>query len=124
MPVLVILSRWLHVVSACVALGGVFFVCLVLPQGLTILEPDLQTAVLLKTRRIFKMVIHSAMMRSPWRREFRHLAPREQRTFAELCAGKNAGDGVHVFSSWRVSIERQISKLLGEQMDNPKDKAA
>lgn len=62
MPVLVILSRWLHVVSACVALGGVFFVCLVLPQGLTILAPDLQTAVLLKTRRIFKRVIHSAIL--------------------------------------------------------------
>jgi uncharacterized membrane protein len=62
MPALVILSRWLHVVSACLVVGGVFFIRLVLPRGLAILEPDLQTAVLLKTRRAFKMVIHSAIL--------------------------------------------------------------
>jgi uncharacterized membrane protein len=62
MPVLVILSRWLHVVAACLVIGGVFFTRLVLPQGLSILEPDLQTAVLLRTRRAFKMVIHSSIL--------------------------------------------------------------
>jgi uncharacterized membrane protein len=62
MPLLVILSRWLHVVSACLAIGGFFFVRLVLPRGVAILEPDLQTAVLLKTRRTFKMVIHSCIL--------------------------------------------------------------
>jgi uncharacterized membrane protein len=34
----------------------------VLPRGLAILEPDLQTAVLLKTRRSFKMVIHCCIL--------------------------------------------------------------
>jgi uncharacterized membrane protein len=62
MPVLVILSRWLHVVSACLVVGGVFFDRLVLPQGLAILEPEARLAVVLKTRRIFKMVIHSAIL--------------------------------------------------------------
>jgi len=62
MPLLVILSRWLHIVSACLAIGGFFFFRLVLPRGLAILEPDLQTAVLLKTRRTFKMVIHSCIL--------------------------------------------------------------
>jgi uncharacterized membrane protein len=62
MPVLVILSRWLHVVSACLAVGGFFFVRLVLPHGLAILEPDLRMSVLLKSRRVFKMVIHSCIL--------------------------------------------------------------
>jgi uncharacterized membrane protein len=62
MLLLVILSRWLHIVSACLVIGGFFFLRLVLPGSLAILEPDLQTAVLLKTRRTFKMVIHSSIL--------------------------------------------------------------
>ena len=31
----VILSRWLHVVSACLAIGGVFFIRFIVPRGLS-----------------------------------------------------------------------------------------
>lgn len=60
------------------------------------------------------MVIYSALMQTPWRREFRHLAPHERRTFEDLFAGQAVGDGVHVRSGWRQPIERFISQLLGE----------
>jgi uncharacterized membrane protein len=62
MAFLFILSRWVHVVSACVALGGVFFMWVVLPRGLGHLEPDQRDAVLLPIRRTFKMVMHSAIL--------------------------------------------------------------
>jgi uncharacterized membrane protein len=62
MQLLPILSRWLHVLTACVALGGVFFMRIILPVGLRLLEPDQRLAVLLKIRRVFKMVIHTSIL--------------------------------------------------------------
>jgi uncharacterized membrane protein len=62
MPVLIILSRWLHVATACVAVGGVFFVRVILPIGLSVLDPPQRSAAFLKTRRAFKMVIHSSIL--------------------------------------------------------------
>jgi chromosome segregation ATPase len=69
------------------------------------------------------MVIATAMMASPWHREFRHLAPHERRTFANLLAGQIVGDGVHVRSSWTAAIERHIKQLLGETADAKEDAA-
>lgn len=62
MDFLTILLRWVHVVTACVAVGGVFFVCVVLPIGLGVLPPEQKEAAFLKTRRVFKMVFHTAIL--------------------------------------------------------------
>ncbi|MDP9174685.1 MAG: hypothetical protein M3O30_12580 [Planctomycetota bacterium] len=62
MPVLTIISRWLHIVTACLAVGGVFFIRFVQPAGLSMLEPEIRKAVFLKTRRVFKMVMHTAIL--------------------------------------------------------------
>jgi uncharacterized membrane protein len=59
---LIILSRWLHLLSAAVAVGGFFFAWLVLPAGLAILQPADREAVLLQTRRRFKPFVHSAIL--------------------------------------------------------------
>ena len=60
--ILVIFFRWLHIFSACVAIGGVFFARVVLPLGLKVLEPEARHAAFLKMRRGFKMVIHPCML--------------------------------------------------------------
>jgi uncharacterized membrane protein len=62
MVFLVILSRWLHVITACVAVGGVFFARIVMPGGLALLDPEPRQMVFLKIRRTFKMVVHSAIL--------------------------------------------------------------
>ena len=62
MALLVILSRWLHVASACVAVGGVFFARVVLPVGLAALPIGQQSIALLPIRRVFKRVIHTAIL--------------------------------------------------------------
>jgi hypothetical protein len=49
------------------------------------------------------MAMNSALMQTPWAREFRHLAPRERRTFADLDSG------------WAAGAERNIAARLGEQ---------
>jgi len=46
--------------------------------------------------------LFTALMRTPWQREFRHLAPGQKRTFAELVAG------------WSQVIERGIKQKLSE----------
>ena len=73
------------------------------------------------------MVIYSALMQTPWRREFRHMAPHELRTFASLFVGKVVGDGVHQRAGWAPGIENFIQKLLGEtpvDRPQPEDAAA
>jgi uncharacterized membrane protein len=62
MWLLIILSRWLHVATACVAVGGVFFARVILPVGLSVLDPSQKSAAFLKTRRVFKMVIHPCIL--------------------------------------------------------------
>jgi uncharacterized membrane protein len=57
-----ILSRWTHIVTACIAIGGVFFLRIVLPVGLRAADEISATAVLLKCRRVFKMTIHTALL--------------------------------------------------------------
>jgi uncharacterized membrane protein len=60
--ILAVLLRWLHVVSACLALGGVFFMGVVLPAGLRAVEGEAARAALLRVRRVFKMVIHTCIL--------------------------------------------------------------
>src|SRR5690349_11682981 len=59
---IVILFRWMHVIAAALAIGGVFFMRVVLPAGLKELAPDVRQQVFLRCRRVFKMVIHSCIL--------------------------------------------------------------
>jgi uncharacterized membrane protein len=58
----IILVRWIHITSACIAVGGVFFIRVVFPVGLKALDPEPARAMLLRTRRVFKMVIHTCIL--------------------------------------------------------------
>ena len=60
--VLVILFRFLHVATACVAVGGVFFIRVVFPVGLKSLDSESSRTMLLRTRRVFKMVMHTCIL--------------------------------------------------------------
>src|SRR4051795_3427305 len=62
MVVLIILSRWLHIVAAVLALGGTFFMRVILPLGLAQADAASRDAVFLRCRRVFKMVIHTAVL--------------------------------------------------------------
>ena len=57
-----ILFRWLHIIPACLSIGGVFFMRIILPVGLTVLPSDQQKAVFLRCRRVFKFVIHPSIL--------------------------------------------------------------
>lgn len=57
-----VLFRWLHIVPACLAIGGVFFMRVVLPAGLSGLEPEQRQATLLRCRRVFKIIIHTCIL--------------------------------------------------------------
>jgi uncharacterized membrane protein len=59
---LVILFRWLHVVSACVVLGGAVVMRFVLPVGLRRVEGDAAEQAFLASRRVFKMMVHTAIL--------------------------------------------------------------
>jgi len=61
MFIVTILSRWLHVVSACLAIGGVFFIRFIAPRGLRLLEAEQGKQILLTIRRAFKMMVHTAI---------------------------------------------------------------
>ena len=60
--ILIIFFRWLHVATACVAVGGVFFIRVIFPIGLRSLDAEPARTMLLRTRRAFKMVVHSAIL--------------------------------------------------------------
>ena len=56
-----ILFRYVHVLAACLAVGGAFFMRFVLPVGTRDLDPEKKQHVFLRSRRAFKLVIHSAI---------------------------------------------------------------
>jgi uncharacterized membrane protein len=58
----IILFRWLHILAACLAVGGAFVMRLIVPVGLKQLEPDARQAVFLKIRRAFKMLVHTCIL--------------------------------------------------------------
>src|SRR4051812_12665243 len=62
MKILIIVSRYLHVVSAILAIGGLFFMRVILPMGLAHADAASRDAVFLSCRRGFKMVIHTAVL--------------------------------------------------------------
>jgi len=58
----IILSRWIHIISACLVIGGVFFMRFIFARGLRSLEPEASQQVMLRVRRIFKMLIHTCIL--------------------------------------------------------------
>ncbi len=61
MEVVVVLSRYLHVMSAILAVGGAFFIRFILPAGLAQADAGSREAVLLRCRKLFKIIIHGAV---------------------------------------------------------------
>ncbi len=62
MAVLDILFRYIHVIAACLAVGGAFFIRFILPLGTRDLDEEKKQYVFLRSRRAFKMVVHSAIL--------------------------------------------------------------
>jgi uncharacterized membrane protein len=62
MPLPIILSRWVHVVSACLAIGGVFFMRFIFARGLSQVDPESSQRIFLQTRRTFKRLIHTVIL--------------------------------------------------------------
>lgn len=62
MEVLIVLSRWLHVISAVLAIGGLFFMRVILPLGLAQADPASREAVFLRCRRAYKMTVHPCIL--------------------------------------------------------------
>lgn len=61
MAVLDVLMRYLHVLAACLAVGGAFFIRFIVPVGARDLDAEKKQVVLLRTRRAFKMLVHPAI---------------------------------------------------------------
>jgi hypothetical protein len=62
LPFLIVFSRWLHIATACVAVGGVFFLRIIMPIALRSLDAESARTMLLRTRRVFKMVVHTCIL--------------------------------------------------------------
>ena len=61
-PILIVFFRWLHIATACVAVGGVFFLRIIIPIASKALEANLARTVFLSARRVFKMVVHTSIL--------------------------------------------------------------
>jgi uncharacterized membrane protein len=60
---LVVLFRWLHVIAACLTVGGAFFMGVVLPRGLSAVDsPEARHAAFVRCRRGFKMTVHPCIL--------------------------------------------------------------
>ena len=59
---IVIFSRWLHVTFACLVVGGVFFIRVLFPIGMKAIDSAAAQTAFLKTRRVFKMLVHTSIL--------------------------------------------------------------
>jgi len=62
MAIVVVMLRWMHIVAAALVIGGLFFMQVILPAGLSLLAPEQREAVFLRCRRGFKMTVHPAIL--------------------------------------------------------------
>jgi uncharacterized membrane protein len=62
MAIIDILMRYIHVVSAVLAVGGAFFIRTVLPGAIEPLDSEQREAVFLRCRRGFKLIVHPAIL--------------------------------------------------------------
>ena len=61
-PVIAVIFRWLHIIFATLVVGGVFYMRIVLPAGIRHLDEATRQDVYLRCRRVFKMVVHTAIL--------------------------------------------------------------
>jgi uncharacterized membrane protein len=63
MAILDVLMRYLHIVSAVLAVGGAFLMLIGVPAGLKLIDDEARRLeVMLKIRRAFKMTVHPAIL--------------------------------------------------------------
>lgn len=62
MDVLIVSSRWVHVMSAVLVIGGLFFMRVILPLGLAQADAGSREAAFLRCRRVFKMLVHTCIL--------------------------------------------------------------
>src|SRR5436190_18943996 len=60
--VLIVILRWLHVIPAAIAIGGLVFMRFVLPAATRSLEEEQSREVFLRARRIFKIMLHASIL--------------------------------------------------------------
>ncbi|HSI36373.1 MAG: hypothetical protein ACAI43_17290 [Phycisphaerae bacterium] len=60
-PILVVASRYLHVIAAVCAVGGAVFIRFVLPAGLAQADAGSRDAVFLRCRKVFKIIVHASV---------------------------------------------------------------
>src|SRR2546429_9599410 len=59
---LAIFFRWLHVISACVMIGSIFFYSLLLPRGTEEMDPEPREMLYRRCRRGLKMSVHVPLL--------------------------------------------------------------
>jgi uncharacterized membrane protein len=57
-----IFVRWIHIICACLLVGATFFLVVVLSPATRELEPEVRELVYLRSRRRFKMIVHSTTL--------------------------------------------------------------
>jgi len=60
--IVVFLSRWIHVTSACLLFGSTFFFYAIAPLATRPLDEQGREAVFLKCRRGFKLIVHTTIL--------------------------------------------------------------
>src|SRR5258706_8037965 len=60
--VLIVILRWLHIIPAAIAIGGLIFMRFVLPAATRSLEEEQSREVFLRARRIFKIMLHASIL--------------------------------------------------------------
>jgi uncharacterized membrane protein len=61
-PVLIVILRWLHIIPAAIAIGGMIFMRFVLPAATRSLGEAEAAEVFLRARRVFKIMLHASIL--------------------------------------------------------------
>jgi len=61
-PVLIVIFRWLHIIPAALAIGGLVFMRFILPAAIAGLPDGQREEVFLRARRIFKIMLHASIL--------------------------------------------------------------
>ncbi len=61
-PVLIVLLRWLHIIPAALAIGGLVFMRFILPAAIRELPEGQREEVFLRARRGFKIMLHASIL--------------------------------------------------------------
>jgi uncharacterized membrane protein len=60
--VLIVILRWLHIIPAAIAIGGLIFMRFVLPAAIRSLGEEQRREVFLRARRTFKIMVHACIL--------------------------------------------------------------